>query len=56
MISPQFDTSSSSGELRKGPITFYHVDQLHPNDSLIDQMQKFPGPLNDGNGVEESIL
>ncbi|GMF38180.1 unnamed protein product [Phytophthora fragariaefolia] len=54
--SPQayFD-NGGNGELRKGPVSVYHMDQLHPKDKEFEQMDNFPGPLTD-DVSDEAIL
>ncbi|RLN96649.1 hypothetical protein BBJ28_00020750 [Nothophytophthora sp. Chile5] len=50
----QFD-STGNGELRKGPVSVYRMEQLHPQDKEFERMESFPGPLTDGVS-EESVL
>ncbi|RLN37569.1 hypothetical protein BBJ28_00005692 [Nothophytophthora sp. Chile5] len=50
----QFD-STGNGELRKGPVSVYRMEQLHPQDKEFEKMEAFPGPLTDGVS-EESVL
>ncbi|KAK1938278.1 Protein transport protein SEC16A [Phytophthora citrophthora] len=47
--------NGGNGELRKGPVNLYHMDQLHPKDKEFEQMDTFPGPLTD-DVSDEAIL
>ncbi|KAL4141229.1 hypothetical protein PRNP1_014351 [Phytophthora ramorum] len=46
---------NSNGELRKGPVNVYRMDQLHPKDKEFEQMDIFPGPLTE-DVSDEAIL
>eukprot|EP00644_Phytophthora_capsici_P006892 jgi/Phyca11/532804/estExt2_fgenesh1_pg.C_PHYCAscaffold_80096 len=47
--------NGGNGELRKGPVNLYHMDQLHFKDKEFEQMDAFPGPLTD-DVSDEAIL
>ncbi|CEG48280.1 Regucalcin gene promoter region-related protein (RGPR) [Plasmopara halstedii] len=47
--------NGGNGELRKGPVNLYRMDQLHPKDKNFMQMDSFPGPLTE-NITEKCIL
>ncbi|KAF4318751.1 hypothetical protein G195_007866 [Phytophthora kernoviae 00238/432] len=53
-VPSQFD-STGHGELRKGPVNLYRMDQLHPSDKEFEQMDVFPGPLAE-DVSDETIL
>ncbi|KAE9008059.1 hypothetical protein PR002_g16017 [Phytophthora rubi] len=50
----EFDNGSNT-ELRKGPVSVYRMDQLHPKDKEFEQMDVFPGPLTE-DVSDEAIL
>ncbi|GMF24498.1 unnamed protein product [Phytophthora lilii] len=47
--------NGGNGELRKGPVNVYRMDQLHPRDKEFEQMNMFPGPLME-DVSDEAIL
>ncbi|KAG6958190.1 hypothetical protein JG688_00010618 [Phytophthora aleatoria] len=52
---PSAFDNGGNGELRKGPVSLYRMDQLHPKDKEFEQMDIFPGPLTE-NVSDEAIL
>lgn len=44
-----------NSELRKGPVGVYRMEQLHPKDDFMNQLEKFPGPLTDSVG-DDAVL
>lgn len=47
--------STPQGELRKGPVGVYRMEHLHPKNSDLEELDRFPGPLHDG-VAEEAVL
>ncbi|POM67012.1 Hypothetical protein PHPALM_17052, partial [Phytophthora palmivora] len=52
---PSAFDNGGNGELRKGPVNVYHMNQLHPNEKDFEQMDIFPGPLTE-DVSDEAIL
>ncbi|EEY61619.1 COPII coat assembly protein SEC16, putative [Phytophthora infestans T30-4] len=52
---PSAFDNGGKGELRKGPVNLYRMDQLHPKNKEFEQMDMFPGPLTE-NVSDEAIL
>lgn len=46
--------NSALGELRKGPVGVYRMDQIHPQDRHFEQLEAFPGPLTEN--VSEDVV
>ncbi|TYZ56946.1 hypothetical protein PybrP1_002822 [[Pythium] brassicae (nom. inval.)] len=51
---PSYPDNTELGELRKGPVGLYKMDQIHPKDRHFEQFESFPGPLTEN--VSEDVV
>lgn len=51
---PSYPDNSELGELRKGPVGMYRMEQIHPRDRHFEQLESFPGPLTEN--VSEDVV
>ncbi|OQS02896.1 COPII coat assembly protein SEC16 [Thraustotheca clavata] len=51
-----FEEPVDDGDLRKGPIVFYTMDQVHPKDAFVQRIHAFPGPLSQPSTTDDAIL